>query len=445
MDASRILDTMRTVALVVDEAGTIVDAAGGFGGFFDMDIAALPGTSVFEHVAPEDADELALYFIENVTEQSQDAALPMSFRLSIVDGGGIQHPVDIIPTGVQDEAGAWWWTVSIVPVSLNGSISRSLDLEMAGASRDTVRRMLCEELLVDNETYTSRWLLVDLNDPRQPNVLTSRDDDLVIVDAVEAVIMASDWRPWETVPEGSTQALKVDEFPEPLAGLMAARGWQRSLVSPVVVDGQLVAAYLMVGVVPGIYPALEVKVNLASRIQTLVRATAMLIAKWREHDELMVAARTDSLTGLANRDAFFEGLESESRVGALLYIDVDHFKSVNDGFGHEIGDRVLVAVADRIRYVCRELDLVARFGGDEFVVLLRQATADVAQEVAERIIAAVAEPMGIDGGPDNVSVSVGLSMIANGDNPLDAADQALLNAKRDGRGRLALALVPAAS
>ena len=439
------LDTMRIVALVVDSEGMIVKAAGGFGGFFDMEIAALPGTSVFGHVGPDDVDELALYFIENVTEQTDDAALPMSFRMSIVDDSGFIHPVDIIPTGVQDEAGAWWWTVAIVPVSLNGSITRSLDLEMAGASRQEVRRMLCEELLVDNETYTSRWLLIDLADSRHPDVVTSRDEDLEILEAVESIIATDDWQPWCGIPDGATVALDVNDFPEPLADLMADRGWQRSLVSPVFVDERLAAAYLMVGVVPRAYPAGEVKVNVASRVRTLVRATAMLIAKWHEHDELMLAARTDSLTGLANRDAFFAALELESRVGALLYIDVDCFKSVNDGYGHEAGDQVLVAVADRITSVCRELDLVARFGGDEFVVLLRHANADVARTIAARILSAVAAPLDIADGPDNVSVSIGLSMIAHGDNPLDAADQALLDAKRDGRGRVVFAFAPAAT
>ena len=445
MDAAHLVDTLRIVALVVDSAGVIVKASGGFGGFFDIDIDELPGTSVFEHVAPDDVDELALYFIENVTEQTGHAALPMSFRMSIVDSSGFIHPVDIIPTGVQDEAGEWWWTVAIVPVSLNGSITRSLDLEMAGASRQEVRRMLCEELLVDNESYTSRWLLIDLADPRYPDVVTSRDGDREIADAVESIILAVDWKPWDGIPEGRTEALDVSDFPEPLAGLMADRGWQRSLVSPVYVDGRLVAAYLMVGAVPHSYPANDVKVNVASRVQTLVRATAMLIAKWHEHDELMLAARTDSLTGLANRDAFFAGLESESRVGALLYIDVDHFKSVNDGYGHEVGDQVLITVAERIASVCRQPDLVARFGGDEFVVLLRRATADVAQNIARRIVDAMSAPLDIAGGPDSVSVSIGLSMVANGDNPLDAADQALLSAKRGGRGRVACAFAPAAT
>lgn len=226
MDSADMLDTMRIAALVVDPAGMIVKAAGGFGGFFDMDIAALPGTTVFDHVAPDDVDELALYFIENVSEQTDDAALPMSFRLSIVDGSGFVHPVDIIPTGVQDEAGAWWWTVAIVPVSLNGSITRSLDLEMAGAPRHEVRRMLCEELLVENETYTSRWLLIDLADSRHPDIVTSRDEDLEIVEAVESVIMADGWQPWHGIPDGATEALDVSDFPEPLAGLMAERGWQ---------------------------------------------------------------------------------------------------------------------------------------------------------------------------------------------------------------------------
>jgi diguanylate cyclase (GGDEF)-like protein len=444
-DAHEILATMRTLVLVCDDTGTIVHASGGYGGLFGLDVSAMPGTTVFDHLTPEDADELASYFIENVEAAVDDApALPMPFRLSLLDNEGVAQPVDIIPSGRQDESGRWWWTASVVPVALSGSVTRSFDLEMKGATRAEVRRMLCEELRVDNESYTSRWMLIGLEDPTSPTVVAARDVDREIAESMGATIALHDWRPWEGVTPGSAIALDTALFPDPLAGLLQRHDWKRAVASPVHLDGNLVSAYLMVGRVPYVYPAESVKENFAARVRTLVDATALLMSRWRDQDQLTIAATRDSMTGLANRDAFFTALNGERRTGALLYIDIDHFKSVNDRFGHEVGDRVLLEVAGRILDTCRRDDVVARFGGDEFVVLLRHASLEIARTIAARVIEAVCAPLG-GSGPDVVSVSVGLAMVANGDNPLDAADQAMLCAKRNGRGRLELAHATGAS
>lgn len=438
MDVEEILSNARTLTLVVDGTGVILHAVGGFGGFIDPKTAL--GTTVFEHVAPDDVDELATYFLESVEEEMGVAAQPMPFRVNVLDADGAAHPSDVIPTGIQLEDGTWLWTVVVVPTSLSGSISRSLDLEVAGASRHDVRRMLCEELAVENTTYTSRWALIDLTDDRVPDVVTSRGEDIDVAEAISTTIIANQWKPWTGLAEGEIAALDTTQFPDPLGSLMAGRGWQRSVVAPVHVDGELAAVFLMIGVVPDAYDPLEFKLNQTSRINTLVRAAAMLTAKWRQNDQLIRAANSDPLTGLANRDAFFEALESEHQAGALLYLDIDHFKAVNDGYGHSAGDRVLVEIAERISDACRDDDIAARVGGDEFVVLLRRATVEVAQEIAERIIASVAAPMPHCDGPDCVSISIGLAMVGNGERPLDAADRAMLSAKRKGRGRVAISL-----
>ncbi len=210
---------------------------------------------MFDHVRPDDADELAMYFIENVTESGDTVALPMPFRLSIPDADGIDHPVDIIPTGRVERDGQWRWTVMIVPVSLNGSIIRSLDLEMAGAPRDEVRRMLCEELLVDNDNYTSRWVLIDLEDPEAPTTITSRADDAdAVAAAVYSDVVELDWTPWHGMVEGQTSAIDVSKLAPATRAVMDARGWTRTIVAPVYVRNRLVAAFLLLGRVPLEYP-----------------------------------------------------------------------------------------------------------------------------------------------------------------------------------------------
>jgi diguanylate cyclase (GGDEF)-like protein len=441
MDADEILRSLRTVVLVCDDVGLIVNAAGGFGGFFGLDVPTLPGTSVFEYLIEKDARDLATYLVESVAGL---VAMPMPFRVSLIDEAGLPQPVDIIASGRPDEAGRWWWTAVIVPVALSGSISRSFDLEMKGASRDRVRRMLCEELLVDNEALTSRWLLIDLDVDGTPSVETARDSDLEIAELAEASIALHNWKPWELAGSTTAYPLEMSSVPEPLAGLLRIRNWNRAVVSPVHLDGVLVAAFLMVGRVSSEYPAGSIQETFVARTRTLVEATALLLSRWRDQDRLVVSATCDSMTGLANRESFFAALDSERRTGALLYIDIDHFKSVNDHYGHEVGDRVIRETARRITEVCRQDDLVARFGGDEFVVLLRHATLDTARTIATRVIEAASAPLTSDG-PETVSVSVGLAMLVNGANPVDAADQAMLSAKRNGRGRLEMALVSSVS
>ncbi len=432
MDDAELLDSIRGLVIAVLGDGTITQARGGFGGFLGVDVASLPGSNVFERVPPSEADELAQYFIENVDESEETIALPMPFRMSIVDEDGFGHPVDVIPTGRVIGDDDWLWTVLLVPVSLNGSITRSLDLEMAGAPREAVKAMLCEELRVDNASYTSRWLLIDLDQPSSPDVHVARSEDQLIAEAVAADIESENWRPWEGVRPGTAVALDVDSFPDRSQALMIGEGWQRSIVAPVHVDDRLVAAFVLVGEVPKNYDPMAVKRNVTARVHTLVRATAMLTERWRDQDKLRVAASTDELTGLFNRRELFARLDNERRTGSVLYLDVDDFKSVNDRFGHAVGDEVLVKVARRIESACRAHDCIGRVGGDEFVVMLPGADTALAHDIARRIISRVGEPLELESGPYDISVSIGHALL-DSDEPIDAADHAMLRAKRSGR------------
>ena len=157
----------------------------------------------------------------------------------------------------------------IVPLSLNGSIIRSLDLEMAGAPRDEVRRMLCEELLVDNDNYTSRWVLVDLEDPSAPTaspLVRTTPTSPQAVHATSSSATGSRGPAWW--PARPRDRHVRHSAGDPLE--MDARGWNRSIVAPVFVRDRLVAAFLLLGRVPLEYPADYVKVNVAIRVQTLV-------------------------------------------------------------------------------------------------------------------------------------------------------------------------------
>ncbi|KPM63512.1 diguanylate cyclase (GGDEF)-like protein [Pseudomonas sp. OG7] len=166
-----------------------------------------------------------------------------------------------------------------------------------------------------------------------------------------------------------------------------------------------------------------------------------------ENQTLAHQASHDSLTGLPNR-AFFEGRLNRSVRNAarqrdhlaLLFLDSDHFKQINDTLGHAVGDEVLISVADRVRAQLREHDLVARLGGDEFAVLLTplQSRKD-AEQIAEKIVASMKLPVHLDSGRSiATSLSVGIAYYPDdGADPaslLNAADAAMYEAKRKRRG-----------
>jgi diguanylate cyclase (GGDEF)-like protein len=163
----------------------------------------------------------------------------------------------------------------------------------------------------------------------------------------------------------------------------------------------------------------------------------------------------DALTGLPNRrlllDRLGHALSSARRTpatGALLYLDLDRFKNINDARGHACGDELLVSVAKRLSGLLREEDTVARLGGDEFVILTTHLTqepdagARAAMAIASKVREALEQPFIIGGQPYNVSGSVGVTLLPRGDGPsaedlLREADTAMYRAKADGRNRIA--------
>jgi diguanylate cyclase (GGDEF)-like protein len=173
------------------------------------------------------------------------------------------------------------------------------------------------------------------------------------------------------------------------------------------------------------------------------------LARAYSHRAAEARAATDALTGLPNRRYFDEfcGLlarrrRSDDAVGVLM-VDIDKFKVLNDTYGHGVGDEVLRAVAGAIVAAVREDDVPARFGGEEFVVLLRNPGMDVAVEVGERVRMAVAALDLSRHGVPGVSVSVGVAVSNHADQPIEdligQADQALYRAKRAGRDRVVAA------
>ena len=148
-------------------------------------------------------------------------------------------------------------------------------------------------------------------------------------------------------------------------------------------------------------------------------------------------ASTDALTGLANRRAFLAAVAAE-KPAVLAILDIDRFKSINDTFGHETGDRVLRDVAGTLRNSLRSADLVARWGGEEFVVLLRRSCAAEAIEAMNRARKAVEAKPILEGHAVTFSAGV-VQMSGDFDRDLALADRTLYDAKEAGRNRVVFA------
>ena len=176
-------------------------------------------------------------------------------------------------------------------------------------------------------------------------------------------------------------------------------------------------------------------------------ALASALSREQHQERIAQLARTDALTGVANRITFTERLRqafAASQRGAhafaVLYLDLDRFKEINDSLGHHAGDLLLQQVAQRLRAATRQIDLVARLGGDEFAILQTELMESAsAGALADKLIEIISAPYQIEGNELRVGASVGISIYSgetrSPDVLLAQADQALYLAKRAGRGR----------
>jgi diguanylate cyclase (GGDEF)-like protein len=180
-------------------------------------------------------------------------------------------------------------------------------------------------------------------------------------------------------------------------------------------------------------------------LETLASVTASALDKAALHEDVTEQATRDALTGLANRRAFEAELASSvigkrsTDASGVMFLDLDGFKKINDEHGHKAGDEVLVETAKRLLHSVRDGDTVARLGGDEFTVLLRGVHGkDEAVIVAERILAAMRQPMRLSTGVDvHPTPSLGVALAAGHDTDpsalLKEADAAMYEAKRAGK------------
>ena len=247
-------------------------------------------------------------------------------------------------------------------------------------------------------------------------------------------------------PRGSTaaedEARNREEADRIAYRLRDAYGLRNTLAAPLQAGRLMAGAIVLSRRTEDVWPEAAVRL-----LNSAAAETSAALARVYSHQAAESEARTDPLTQLPNRRYFDEYCRllasrrrSTDRV-AIIAIDVDHFKKLNDQYGHQVGDVVLRAIADAIQVSVREEDVPARFGGEEFVVLVRNPSQGWAMEIGERIRQNVRDLDLIEAGvTERVTVSVGVASGEHAGEPIEdiveRADRALYSAKRSGRDKV---------
>ncbi len=222
---------------------------------------------------------------------------------------------------------------------------------------------------------------------------------------------------------------------------MSGTEWIRSYIgAPIISGGKILGFISLDSETPNFF-----KPEHMTRLQVFANQAAIAIKNAQLYQEMRHLAITDSLTGLYNRRYFFEFSENEIEQSrryqkplSMIMIDIDHFKMVNDRFSHQVGDQVLKSVVDICLSILRKADIMCRFGGEEFVVLLPETNIDAAGSAAVRMCEAISDAViHTKNGDVKITMSIGVAGLEKDHDTLDslifAADKALYKAKMAGR------------
>jgi len=309
-----------------------------------------------------------------------------------------------------------------------------------GADRQTVLDMIAQGAseLVGDEMAGLR--LVDPADPARTRVVAAVGVEPELLDAVVQgrVGLGVGGR---AIAEGRLVIAEEGVDEEHALPEVAARGVRAAMAAPVYEKGVVIGSLIVATAKPGRrYSEAEQEALLA-----FAEHASLALSDARTVQEAVFRSLHDVLTELPNRLLFQDRLDhalalaerTGRRVG-VLFLDLDGFKRVNDSLGHAAGDELLVAVAGRLRCSVRPADTVARFGGDEFAVLLEELPADGdAERAAERLLGELGEPFEIRSRKIVIGASVGVAVgKSRRDDLVHAADLAMYGAKEDGKGRI---------
>lgn len=432
----RVLDTAVNPFCVTNLVGDVLWASGAIEELLGLSPAELVGRSLLELVAP--------------------ASLPTALE-SLAAGNDYIHSRPDGPTGwegagpivelIRADGSTLHCAVAVatpVRTGLSGFVMQLRRAEAVTALEDALAAMSRGDDIASILRHVIALLAGELPDVDVAVAHRCTPDDQVQVVGSPAGLEEAFWpgvlagTPWQAVAEdpGLIVDHTTDDLPEPLRTTALGAGYRWRTATGVTATGPgQHRAYVAVWS----RHAYESHVFSHQRIRRAAGHVG-LVVQWEEGRRALEWAVThDGLTGLANRSAFIGQLDEQRDQGltAVLYLDLDDFKPINDDHGHALGDRVLAEVATRLRHAVRPTDVVARLGGDEFAVLCPDiGDLAAAGALAERLMAAVADPITVDGVAVRVGLSVGIAELVAGedaDGVLARADEALRHAKTQGK------------
>ena len=391
--------------------------------------SSLIGRDVFDFVLAEDLDFVASLF---VTADRFEAEVMGPSRMRVVDGNGNARWTQLWAYTAPPELGVEGFIVAMTKESVRDVLVTAVSSVAADDDLDpTLAAVATSTRAAPLEGIGTLLKVVD----------ASADDadrfEIVGECPISASAINAYGTPWrQALAEG--RDLDVDDVQSSDLAPQVRDQLVRAGVSALFVrlvrrlGDEIVGVLVVFRTVTG-----DASVNQDDHLDDAVRLASLAFAQHRRRDDLQAAARRDALTRALNRTAFMERLESELRAADVLFVDLDHFKAVNDTFGHEVGDEVLAEAARRIEAAVRRDDEVYRTGGDEFVVVCTPSGSDPATRIAlaERVVGRLMAPFDVRGHRVRIGATVGIARSSE-DGLADTvrlADAAMLTAKERGR------------
>jgi diguanylate cyclase (GGDEF)-like protein len=433
-----VLHKLRSWVVVIAVDGTVLDITGGNGTYFGYPNDEVVGRNTLEFLDVTSAEALVTTFMQG--PETTIYAQPVAFPVVIVAADGTKHRSEIIPAGFEQN-GHRGWVVTVTRLDSQAPSVTALHQIVQGNTLTEAAAAVAERLTY--ATADGSWTSFVAVEPHttQGALLVGLPGTAAQAEMEQALQVGHPNALWDQVEPNGLSLFQMDEVPPTLAAAMERDGTTQLLLMRVDTGAGLGMAVLQFvndhnnGGLSG-----NTVLYLSELRTVLTRAMERELGLRALADQ----ASRDPLTGLFNRAGLVQNSACIGEDASMIFVDLDHFKQVNDTFGHAAGDRVLEEVANRLRWGCRSSDRVARIGGDEFVVLVSGGGPEVAESMAQRILTSIASPLPSGIGPKHVTASVGVSYFARTtpvtpmsealQDVLACADHAMFTAKRGGRG-----------